>query len=287
MSRRFKGMEKDHFASLSSYRDFVEQVTKHRRYIWGDGVQRFLDTVLSTRHSRDTVIPEDTILWRAQLGINYVPDVDSDGNEVGMQILGHPADRMKPPPGSPIEGRVNPPGLPVLYLATCVETAVSEVRPLTGSEVSVAQFRILHDLKAIDLSHRYGESWWTHLTFDHLLGKKEAAPDIVEKVTWTRIDNAFSMPITISEQATDYIPTQILAELFAESGYEAIVYSSRFVENGYNIAVLDINDADIVTCSPYEVKDVKIEVDQVGNTWYLKDDETMVYNSIINFEGIG
>lgn len=276
-------MEKDQFASLNSYRDFVEQVTKHRRYVWGDGVQHFLDTVLSTRHSRDTVIPENKCLWRAQLGINYVPKTDNEGNEIGIEILGYPAERMKPLPGSVIEGRANPPGLPALYLASCAEAAVSEVRPSTGSEVSVAQFRILHDLKAIDLSHGYGESSWKHLTFDNLLGKSEPTSEVIEKVIWTQMDHAFSMPINHSENRTGYVPTQILAELFAESGYEAIIYRSRFVENGHNIAIFDINNASIETCSPYEVNNVEIEFDQVGNPWYLTDNEAMVYNSIISF----
>ena len=287
MSSSADGLEKDQFTSVHSYRDFAEQVRNDRRYVWSDNVQRFLDTVLSTRHSRDTVILADTILWRAQLGIKEVAKVDSDGNEIGIQILGHPANRMKPLPDGAIEGRVNPPGIPVLYLSSCAKTAVSEVKPWTGSGVSVAQFRILRDLKAIDLSQGYGESEWKGLTWSNLLGKIEPSPDVIEKVTWTRIDKAFSIPITSSENTTEYVPTQILAELFAGSGYEAIIYHSHFVEDGYNIAVFDIEYAAIENCSPYEVKKVTIEFDQVDNTWYMDDEGTMVYNSIISFESIG
>ena len=159
-----EGMERAQFSSLHSYRDFAEQVRNRRRYVWDDDVQQFLETVLATRHSRDTVIPESAILWRAQLGIRYVSELDNDGNEIGIQVLGHPAQRMKPLRDGVVEGRANPPGISVLYLASCVETAVSEVRPSTGEEVSIAQFRILHDLKAINLSWRCGESWWESLT---------------------------------------------------------------------------------------------------------------------------
>ena len=287
MSSSARGSERNQFVSVYSYRDFANHVRNDRRYVWSDDVQRFLDTVLSTRHSRDTVIEEDSLFWRAQLGIKYRSHFDEDGNEIGLDILGHPATRMKPLPDGAIEGRVNPPGIRVLYLASSAKTAVSEVRPWTGSEVSVAQFRILRDLKAIDLSQGYGESEWEGLTLSNLLGQSEPSPQAIERATWIRIDKAFSTPVTSSEKTTEYVPTQILAELFAENGYEAIIYRSHFVKGGYNIAVFDVDAADIVVCSPYEVKKVGIEFRQVGNTWYLKDDGTMVYNSIVGFESIG
>ena len=270
--------------SVNSYRDFAEHVRNRRRYVWGDDVQDFLDTVLSTRHSRDTVIPEDTILWRAQLGIREVTKVDDDGNVIGIEILGHPEQRMKPLLDGAKEGRVNPPGISVLYLASCSETAVSEIRSWAGSDVSLAQFRTLRDLKAIDLSQGYDESEWKGLTLSNLLGQSEPSPDVIEKVVWTSIDKAFSRPVTLPESTTEYVPTQILAELFAKSGYEAIIYRSHFVEDGYNIAVFDIGCAAIINCSPHEVKKVTTEFDQVGNTWYMKDDGTMVYPSIVGFK---
>lgn len=278
--------ESSQFASVDSYRDFVKRVRNNRRYVWGDDVQRFLDTVLRTRYSRDTAIEEESILWRAQLGVNHHSRFDEDGNEIDFQILGHPATRMTPLPDGAIEGRVNPTGIPVLYLASSAKTAVAEVRPWTGSEVSVAQFKILRDLKAIDLSQGYGESEWKGLTLGNLLGTSEPSPEVVEELTWTRIDKAFSIPVTSSESATEYVPTQILAELFAENGYEAIIYRSHFVEDGYNVALFDVDCAAIVNCSPYKVTKVRIEFDQVGNTWFMNDDGTVVYNSIVGFESI-
>lgn len=278
------GSENDQFGSMNSYRAFAEYVKKRRRYVWNYDVQRFLDTVLSTRHSRDTVIPEDTILWRAQLGIREVTKVDDDGNVIGIEILGHPEHRMRPLPDDATEGRVNPPGIPVLYLASCSETAVSEVRSWAGSEVSLAQFKILRDLKTIDLSQGYDESEWKGLTLGNLLGHSEPPREVIEKVVWTSIDKAFSRPVILPESTTEYVPTQILAELFAKSGYEAIIYRSHFVEDGYNVAVFDIDRAAIVNCTPYEVTKVKTEFDQAGNTWYMQDDGTMVYPSIVGFK---
>ena len=284
--RRAGGLESNNFASVHSYTEFAEKVREDRRNVRDDDVQRFLDSVLHTRYSRDTAIRKDLILWRAQLGIKYLSSLDEGGNEIGIQILGHPAKRMKPLPDGAIQGRVNPPGVPVLYLASSAETAVSEVRPWTGSEVSVAQFRIRRDLKAIDLSQGYAESRLKELTLSNLLGQSEPSPEVIEKATWTRIDKAFSIPVTSSESITAYVPTQILAELFAENGYEALIYRSHFVEDGYNVAVFDLDSAEIVNCSPYEVKKVKLKFDQVGNTWHMNDDGAMIYSSIVSFRSI-
>ena len=122
------------------------------------------------------------------------------------------------------------------------------------------------------------------MTLSELLGESEPSPDVVEKVVWRRIGKAFSMPVILSESATEYVPTQILAELFAESGYDAIIYRSHFVENGYNIAIFDIDCAAIMDCSPYEVRKVKTEFDQIGNTWYMQDDGNMVVPSVVDFK---
>lgn len=59
---------------------------------------------------------------------------------------------MKPLPDHAKEGRVNPVGIPVLYLASTEESAISEIRPWVGSEVSAPQFKVLRDLKAVNLS---------------------------------------------------------------------------------------------------------------------------------------
>ena len=90
------------------------------------------------------------------VGHQAIPITDDDGSVVGMEPLGYPAERMKPLPNAPTEGRVNPAGIPVLYMATNRRTAISEVRPWIGHSVSVAQFRIRRRLKAVDLSKEIG-----------------------------------------------------------------------------------------------------------------------------------
>lgn len=247
---------------------------QNQSYVWDGQVQAFLGTVLETRRDRDAEIPEGSILWRAQLGVERRPFFDPCGNEVGDEPVGFTAERMKPLVDRSREGRVNSAGIPALYLASCEQTAVSEVRPWVGSEISVAQFKVLRDLRAIDLSRGYGKSSPVHVTFGARFDKRKLDAATKEKEVWIDIDNAFSRPVTLSEQedAAKYVPTQILAELFKHAGYDGIIYRSHFGKEGYNVALFNLEDAAIINCAPYEATTVDVQSSQIGNMWYSKSD---------------
>ena len=108
----------------------------------------------------------------------------------------------------------------MLYLASTEETAISEVRPWVGSELSVARFRVTRRLEAIDLTWGHGKSSSEELTLKQLWGEEELDAGAKEKAVWTDIDNAFSRPVTLSDGSDNYVPTRILAELFQEAGFD-------------------------------------------------------------------
>ena len=256
------------FQSWKSYEDFARRVRQSRRYVWDDEVHEFLDTVIKTMNNREVQIPEDFILWRAQLGIDYDSTQDEEGKEIGIRLLGLHRDRMKPRVQGGSDGRVNSAGIPVLYLATEEQTAISEVRPWLGFEVSVAQFQVVRDLRAINLSQEFGKSPVNYLSFLQLFGEKPVDPERKEKVVWAAIDNAFSRPVTRSEDSSEYVPTQILAELFRDAGFDALVYRSQFGDNGHNVAVFDLEDAKILNCAPYEVEAIEVKYKQIDGPWF-------------------
>ena len=266
------------FASWRSYRKFEERVIRYRRHIWDREIGAFLDTVMLTRQDRDAEIPKGTILWRAQLGVDYVPFRDASGEEP----MGFSGARMKPVAKYAREGRANSSGIPVLYLASTEQTAISEVRPWVRSEVSVARVRVTRQLNAINLTQGHGKSSWSGLTLNQLWGKEEVDAEDKARAVWNDIDNAFSRPITPSDEREDYIPTRILAELFQEAGYDAIVYRSHFGQegqDGYNIAIFNVEDADILNCAPYRVESIEVNFREIGNRWFARlassqDDET-------------
>ena len=62
----------------------------------------------------------------------------------------------------------------------------------------------------------------------------------------------------------DYAPTQILAELFKDCGYEAIVYKSQFGEQGFNVVLFNVDDAEVIDCTPFLVKGVEVKFENKG-----------------------
>jgi hypothetical protein len=127
------------FNSWQSYRKFQSAVRNRNRYIFDEETESFLKEVLSSCNSRLRNIKSGKIFWRSQLGGDTYTQVDDEGNEIGDAPYPLPEKRMYPLEYAANEGRANPKGIPYLYLATSKETAMSEVRPWMGSEVSVAQ----------------------------------------------------------------------------------------------------------------------------------------------------
>jgi hypothetical protein len=255
------------FASWDSFNRFTRSVRHRRRYVWTDEESAFLATVRATIHDRDVELPEGMILYRAQRGIDWDIRTDDHGNEISEEPVGYGPARMKPRVNQATEGRANPAGIPVLYLGTTEQTAISEVRPWVGASVSVAQFKILRTLRALDLSRGHGKLSIGEITFRQLFGEEPTDPETKEKAVWTDIDNAFSRPVTLSDDAADYVPTQILAELFRDAGYDAIIYKSQFAEKGFNIVLFNPDDADAINCAPYEVTALEVSFKQSGNRW--------------------
>ncbi|MBR9973923.1 RES family NAD+ phosphorylase [Magnetospirillum sulfuroxidans] len=138
--------DRPEFQSWHSFQEFTRLVRHGRRYVWTKEMKAFLDTVLATMDERIVKISQGTLLFRAQQGVRYEPTTDDEGNEIGEERVGYGAERMKPLANRAKEGRINPAGIPVLYLASSVQAAISETRPWVGSELSVAQFEVLRDL---------------------------------------------------------------------------------------------------------------------------------------------
>ena len=245
------------FKSWRSYRHFARQVRSQARFIRTSDEEEFLREVLRTSESRIRTLPADFQLWRAQLGHEWRPVYQNDQYIYRLPVA-YPADRMKPQPGRATENRANPKGIPVLYLSTHRLTAMSEVRPWLGSLVSCAHFRTIRPMKLVDFSVNHG------LNNPYYLKEPESAER--EEVVWTHIDQAFSKPATPADDSADYVPTQILAELFKNEGYDGIAYKSAFGDNGLNIVLFDLDDAEFRSCALFRTKSLDFQFEQDENT---------------------
>lgn len=259
------------FASWDSYTKFARRVKFSNRYILDEEDRDFLQTVLATNRGRDVILKEGTILYRAQKGVDVINQVDDEGNWIGEDTWAFGAKRMKPFADRAREGRANPTGIPVLYVGSTIKTAVSEVRPWVGAEISVAECRLLRPLRTIDLSKGHGKSALVGPIFNHLVNGTAPSAKEIENAVWTDIDNAFSQPVTQTDDRADYAPTQILAELFRNAGYDAIGYKSLFGDTekrgGFNIAVFDPDAVEISSCAPFQVKSIEVVAEQSSSAW--------------------
>lgn len=230
------------FQSWSSFYSFRHKKEHEERYFHSKEVQEFLDGVIATARERVESIPKGQRYWRAQLDSDDEPCF-FDNQLVDYRKVPCSAKRMKPLPKEAPEGRVNPKGIPYLYLSTNEKTAISEVRPWVGSYVTVVQFETQKDLKVIDCS--CGEINPMDITasdLDKLFHPKPPGPEEVTKTVWRCIDLAFSEAVDRSDTTPDYIPTQIIAELFKRNGFDGIKYMSLF-NSGKNLALYDIDSA--------------------------------------------
>ena len=165
------------------------------------------------------------------------------------------------------EGRANTVGIPVLYLASEPGTAMSEVRPWVGSYVSLAQFKVMRDCEVVDCSM---DKKQTILTFSPTGELKEPDAGKREAGVWGDIGQAFSKPVTLDEPHCDYAPTQILAEVFRDYGYDGIVYNSLLDRRGRNIALFDLATAEPINCGLHETLSVVFEFNQSGNPYFIE-----------------
>lgn len=76
------------------------------------------------------------------------------------------------------------------------------------------------------------------------------------------------MPVSADNPTTEYIPTQILAELFRKNGFDGVVYKSLLGE-GFNVALFDIDAAKLVNCFLYNAKSVAFKFEEAGNPYFL------------------
>ena len=244
------------FKSHRDYYRFQREVVTSRRYIGSAETVAFLQAVAATCHVRESIVKLDAGLRRAQVahGLRPIYQTGEDGEDIYITDIECAADkaRMMPLRNRASDGRVNPRGIPSLYMATNDATAVSEVRPAIGAYVTVAAMKCLRELKLIDCSV---------LAEKHFVYFKEPERRKIEEAVWSDIDKAFSAPVDRSDDAAEYAPTQILAELFRSLGYDGVAYKSAFGENGYKVAIFNIDDFEVTWCRLYKVKDITHKVE--------------------------
>lgn len=234
------------FESWDSFRLFALEIKRTNRFFLSESAQLFLNTLLITCNSRIRTLSKGETLWRAQIGNDWEKEYDSDGDSYEFPAP-HKAERMKPCQEFASEGRANPKGILQLYTASNTDTAIAEVRPWVGAYVSVAEFLSTKELRIIDFSVQNGNHFFFY--------DDEPEPEERNKAVWGSIDNAFSRPVSPKDDHTDYVPTQIIAELFKNKGFDGVIYRSS-LGKGKNCCLFDVNNVEMKMCRLFQVESV-------------------------------
>jgi hypothetical protein len=229
------------------------------RYVHTPEVREFLATVAATAASRTRVLGPDIDLRRAQIGGHREPMFKSD--QLG-QIRGpFRPERMKPIDGLAREGRVNPAGIAYLYLSSNPETAIAETRPWIGAWVSLGTFRLVRDVRIVDCTIGRRKR------MPHL---DEPPPAERERCVWRDINEAFARPVVTDESPTEYVPTQVLGDLFQSEGLEGIAFRSSCAR-GRNLVLFNTLLAGLVRCNLARVDSLRYRHVWTGAVYNLED----------------
>lgn len=150
----------------------------------------------------------------------------------------------------------------MLYLCTNKEAAMSEVRPWLGSMVSLGNFKLTKDLRVVDCTK--GETSTSRFLLE------DPGIENWEDAVWADIDRAFTRPVTRDDSQSEYVSTQILVELFRSEGYDGIAYRSAFGEKSTNIALFDLDCADLEGCQLHEASSLRFNFRERDNPYFVR-----------------
>jgi len=180
-----------------------------------------------------TALPIGTCLYRARV-VRDIGDVQicSRGVAIGEFTKGFDEMNSREAPfGKSSAGRNNLAGVPYLYLASDPATACAELKHLSRSTFSVAEFELARELYVVDLVKIKSFS-------DQELKDKGFAPGKY----WGEIMFWFSVPVNTKD---DYIVTQIISNEFRKQGVDGLLYGS-FFGIGDNFTIFDSSSNDVV-----------------------------------------
>lgn len=127
-------------------------------------------------------------------------------------------DSFVPPASVTRDLRANYRYIPYLYCSNDAYTALVEVRPRLGSQVSVATIRVNEELRLLDF------------TMANIPSKMSEA----KQNLFSDLSALYSKPVTDDDDVLDYIPTQYIAEYAKNLGYDGIIFTSSLMPEIHN-----------------------------------------------------
>ena len=168
-----------------SWEKFVEEIKFENRFHIKNTIELTKLEKLLKRHQRD--IFKGKILYRARI---------SEKNGFNISEMGNPPRHLTK------AGRANPQGISYLYLASDIDTTVSEIRAALFDFVSIGEFRLKEDITVINLRE-------TELYDPIYLADQDELKDFIIHFPFVyRLEKEISKPSRRADNELDYLPTQ-------------------------------------------------------------------------------
>ena len=118
--------------------------------------------------------------------------------------------------------RMSPAGIPYLYLASDIDTTLSECRVGEHEKAVTAQFVAKKDIQIIDFSHN------RYFAVDSIFNPEYDHDERWINGFWRSFVNEISLPVSPDKKdhSYEYAATQLVAEFFRSKGYEGICFNS-------------------------------------------------------------
>ena len=222
----------DHYVSL--FKEIDTSLRTQNRFHLPQHLESIVDNSIDYRRRNNSMaIDAGSTYFRARIHGIGQSSVYSQGD------MGAPPSRLANP------GRLNSEGMPILYVATTIDTSISEVRPWKGAEVSVAEVVIAKPLIFISLmpvNQIY--------TIDE---GKNNAKNLLDSLIVGML--YFSSPNHAADTLA-YLPTQYISQKIRGLGIDGVIYPSALSDSGENIGIFDPASCDIRRVLKYKVEKV-------------------------------
>jgi hypothetical protein len=140
-----------------------------------------------------------------------------------------------PPKLKATNGRANPFGISYLYIASTINTAVSEVRHHNGESLTIATFEALNDLKLVDL-RKPRESIVPFRHSEASLKSIYRGLNLLET-----LGKELTKPISQHKAQLEYLSSQYICEFIKSQGFDGVIYKSS-LGDGDNYAIFQENN---------------------------------------------
>lgn len=223
-------------AKILNWQDFKSELKHDNRYFPQKAPSKdHLNGLLQYTILKTEDIPE--YLYRSRINI--------DTNIIDIEYMGKPPEKIS------TAGRANPIGIPYLYAASNINTAIAEIRPHKGDSITVAKFKVINSLTLVDL--RNPRESISPFAFD-----EDGLNQIFTDLDYLcHLGDELSKPILPREAHLEYLSSQYLCELIKHCGYDGVVYKSS-VGNGDNYAIFLDDKLEAIETKAYCVDNIEI-----------------------------